>query len=126
MLSKIMMLGIGGFIGSNLRYWISLWAMVTFGNYIPFGTLIVNAIGSFILGLLTFYGIESIQIDPRIRLLIGTGMMGALTTFSTFSLETFNYLRDSDYSLALINIGLNVAVSLCAVWLGFMLAKAIA
>ncbi|NLK73357.1 MAG: fluoride efflux transporter CrcB [Clostridiales bacterium] len=125
-MSKIMILGIGGFIGSNLRYWISLWAMVTFGNYIPFGTLIVNAIGSFILGLLTFYGIESIQIDPRIRLLIGTGMMGALTTFSTFSLETFNYLRDSDYSLALINIGLNVAVSLCAVWLGFMFAKAIA
>ncbi|NLE25035.1 MAG: fluoride efflux transporter CrcB [Clostridiaceae bacterium] len=125
MLSKIMLLGIGGFIGSNLRYWISLWAMVTFGNYIPYGTLIVNAIGSFILGMLTFYGVESIQIDPRVRLLIGTGMMGALTTFSTFSLETFNYLRDSDYSLALINIGLNVAVSLCAVWLGFMLAKII-
>ena len=126
MLSKVLLLGIGGFIGSNLRYWISNWSMDYFGTYLPYGTLMVNTIGSFILGFLMIYGTEVANLDPRMRLFIGTGMMGALTTFSTFSVETFGYMRQSNYLLAFLNIGLNVAVTLCAVWLGFIIAKSLA
>ncbi len=125
MLSKVLLLGIGGFIGSNLRYWISNWSMDYFGTYLPYGTLMVNTIGSFILGFLMIYGTEVANLDPRMRLFIGTGMMGALTTFSTFSVETFGYMRQSNYLLAFLNIGLNVAVTLCAVWLGFIIAKSL-
>lgn len=126
MWSKILLLGVGGFVGSNLRYWISTWSVQLFGATMPYGTFIVNAVGSFILGFLTIYGTEVIQLDPRMRLLIGTGMMGALTTFSTFSFETFMLIRQSKYFLALINIGANVLVALLAVYIGFIIAKAMA
>ncbi len=126
MLSKVLLLGIGGFIGSNLRYWISNWSVNYFGTSLPYGTLMVNAIGSFILGFLMIYGTEVANIDPRMRLFIGTGMMGALTTFSTFSVETFVFIRQSDYLLAILNIGLNITITLCAVWLGFIIAKSLA
>lgn len=123
MWSKILLLGIGGFIGSNLRYWVSSWAMNYFGSYMPYGTLVVNGIGSFVLGFLTIYGTEVVELDPRIRIFIGTGMMGAFTTFSSFSLETFSLMKESNYVLAFSNIFANVIVGLCAVWLGFIAAK---
>ncbi len=126
MWSKIFLLGIGGFIGSNLRYWITIWFMSHFGTFMPYGTLAVNAIGSFILGFLTLYGTEVVDLDPSIRIFLGIGMMGALTTFSTFSFDTFAMIRESNYQLAFLNIGLNVVIGLCAVWAGFVLAKALA
>lgn len=126
MWSKILFLGLGGFIGSNLRYWISNLAMDYLGSYMPYGTLIVNGIGSFILGFITIYGTEVVELDPSIRIFIGTGMMGALTTFSTFSLETFNLMRDSNYLLAISNIFANIVVGLCAVFIGFIAAKTLA
>lgn len=92
----------------------------------PYGTLAVNAIGSFILGFLTLYGTEVVDLDPSIRIFLGIGMMGALTTFSTFSFDTFAMIRESNYQLAFLNIGLNVVIGLCAVWAGFVLAKALA
>jgi CrcB protein len=123
MWSKFLLLGVGGFIGSNLRYWISNWAATFLGSYLSYGTLIVNGVGSFILGFLTLYGTEIIDLDPRIRILIGAGMMGALTTFSTFSLETVNFIRESNYYLAFLNVIANVGVGLISVWIGFAVAK---
>jgi CrcB protein len=126
MWSKFFLLGIGGFIGSNLRYWISNWAATFLGSYLPYGTLIVNGVGSFILGFLTLYGTEVIDLDPRIRILIGTGMMGALTTFSTFSLETVHFIRESNYYLACLNIIANIGIGLISVFIGFAIAKSLA
>lgn len=126
MLQKTLALGIGGFIGSNLRYWITFWAQNLFANEFPHGTLIVNMLGCFILGFLTVYGSEVVNFSLNTKLLLGTGMMGALTTFSTFSYETINLIRLSEYKLALINIFLNLLVGLIAVLIGFELAKRIA
>lgn len=125
MYEKILILGIGGFIGSNLRYFISKWCLDIFGTSLPYGTLVVNIVGSFILGFITLYGTEIADLDPNVRLFIGTGMMGALTTFSTFSLETVNMMRESNYTLALTNTGLNLALSMGAIILGFMAARAL-
>lgn len=122
-LIKILILGTGGFIGSNLRYWISLFSSRLFGSSYPYGTLFVNAIGSFLLAFLFILGTESSLLSPRARLLLGTGLLGALTTFSTFSVETMNFIRVGSYSLALLNIFLNVILALSMAWLGFMLAS---
>lgn len=126
MFKKILLLGVGGFIGSNLRYWITGWITDIFGSYLPYGTLVVNGLGSFILGFLMMYGAEVAEIDPQIRLLIGTGMLGALTTFSTFSYETINLFRESSYFLGILNIFLNIGIGLTSVWLGFALVKSLA
>ncbi len=125
MWQKILLLGVGGFIGSNLRYWITGLVTNLCGSTIPYGTLAVNMLGSFILGFLMFYGTEVIELSPQLRLMISTGMLGALTTFSTFSLETFNLLRESSYILMFLNIFLNIGLSFLAVLLGFTLSKAI-
>jgi CrcB protein len=126
MWSKIFALGLGGFLGSNLRYWISNWVMERLGPYFPYGTLVVNGIGCFILGFITVYGNETIEITPTVRVFIAPGMIGALTTFSTFSLESFNLIRESNYTSAVINIALNIIIGLFAVELGFLAAKAFA
>ncbi len=123
MWQKIFLLGVGGFIGSNLRYWITGWVSDLCGMYLPYGTLTVNVLGSFILGFVMIYGTEVVEISPQLRLLIGTGMLGALTTFSTFSVETLNLLRESSYTLAAANVFLNISLSFGAVWLSFILAK---
>ena len=122
---KILALGIGGFIGSNLRYWICEWVTVHLHPHFPHGTLLVNAVGSFIIGFLIVVDAEAIQISPLLKISIASGLIGALTTFSTFSMETFNFLRDSHYSSAVINIVLNVGIGLCAVELGFIVARAL-
>jgi len=120
---KILALGIGGFVGSNLRYWICNWVTVHLNPYFPYGTLLVNAAGSFILGFFIVVDTEVVKISPLLKISIASGLIGALTTFSTFSTETFNFLSKSQYSAAVLNIVLNVSIGLCAVELGFIAAK---
>lgn len=125
-MQKILALGIGGFIGSNLRYFITLGSHSLFGNKFPFGTFVVNILGCFILGFLTIFGKDVVNLSPNTKLLLGTGMMGALTTFSTFSYETFSLMKQSNYKLAFLNIALNLLLGILAVWIGFELAKKLA
>lgn len=122
---KILLLGAGGFIGSNLRYWISEWIASLFGVYFPYGTLVVNSLGSFLLGFLLIYGTEGTAVDPEIRLMLGTGLIGALTTFSTFSVETLNLLQKSNYIPAGLNLLLNILIGFSAAWFGIILARTI-
>ncbi len=122
-LKKILALGIGGFIGSNLRYWITYMSGHIFGKTFPHGTLIVNILGCFLLGFLTVYGSEVVRLDPHTKLLLGTGMLGALTTFSTFSNETFILIKDGNLKLGFLNIVLNLLIGLSAIWLGVIVAK---
>lgn len=122
-MKKILALGIGGFIGSNLRYFITLKAHALFGNNFPYGTFAVNMLGCFILGFLAVFGSDVINLSTNTKLLLGTGMMGALTTFSTFSYETFSLMKQSNLKLAFISIALNLFIGLLAVWMGLELAK---
>ena len=114
-------LAIGGALGALTRYWISGLAPLYKG--FPLGTLIVNSLASFILGYLyglLFFGYD---ISPNARLILGTGFCGALSTFSTFSYETFSLLREREYSLAFLNISANIIITISLVFLGFILAK---
>jgi CrcB protein len=110
--------GVGGAIGSILRLYIN--GLVNNNLYflsLPLGTIFVNLIGSFLIGI--FFSIfHNIQIEPYIKSFLTTGLLGGLTTFSTFSYETLLLLESGNLRGALLNISLNLIGSLIMVWLG--------
>ena len=120
---KILLLGAGGFVGSNLRYWLTLWATQIFGVHYPVGTFLVNISGSLLLGFLTGIGTESVYLTAEARLMLGAGMLGALTTFSTFSVETLHLLQSGRLASAAANLLLNVLLGFSAAWLGLQAAE---
>ncbi|HHW02183.1 MAG TPA: fluoride efflux transporter CrcB [Thermoanaerobacterales bacterium] len=124
-MSRIIVVGIGSFIGGILRYLISGWAAELIGTDFPYGTLIVNTVGCFIMSFVIIFGAEMGNIDVNMRLFLTTGVMGALTTFSTFSFETFQFLREENLFLAGTNIFLNLFLGLLAVWFGLIVARMI-
>jgi len=121
-MKKILLLGAGGFVGSNLRYWLTIWAVQVFGTEYPVGTFIVNISGSLFLGFITGVGQESLFLSAELRLLLGAGMLGALTTFSTFSVETLHLLESGRLASAAGNLLLNVLIGFSAAWAGLQLA----
>lgn len=126
MLLKVALVGLGGFIGAILRYGVSGWAQsISKNSSFPIGTLTVNLIGCFIIGIL-FYLAQSRGIfSPEWRLVLFVGLLGAFTTFSTFGNETLLLVQNSEMNLALLNIGLHLILGLIAVWGGQLLGKMI-
>ncbi|HGY54665.1 MAG TPA: fluoride efflux transporter CrcB [Caldithrix abyssi] len=122
---KLLLIGIGGFIGAVLRYLVSGWAHQLFGEQFPYGTLAVNVLGSFILGLFLYLGEYRLMIAPQYRQLAAIGILGAFTTFSTFSYETLALLQESLFRQAVLNVALNFGLGLLAVWGGMIAAKSI-
>jgi CrcB protein len=120
---RILVVAAGGSIGAVSRYLVSIWAAERFGASFPYGTLIVNVIGCFIIGIFMTMTTERFIVNPYWRLLITVGFVGGLTTFSSFSYETFRLLEDADMMMALYNIGLNLALGFFATWLGIGAAR---
>ncbi len=126
-MSRLFIIGLGGFFGAVSRYLVTGWAQdLSRSVHFPYGTLAVNILGSFLLGFLVRYAFIHNVFSPEVRLLIFIGFLGAFTTFSTFSNETFNMFADGATLPALMNITVNVLLGLGAVWLGQSLAFAIA
>ena len=121
--STILWVGAGGFLGAISRFVISSFVTKLAGASFPYGTLIVNIIGATAIGFLFLY-FQNHASAPMKAFLI-TGLLGALTTFSTFSLETILLMQDQLYTKALISIVLNVTLSLVATLLGMMIYKKI-
>ena len=119
---KILLLISGGAIGTLARYSVSGVVHRWFGSSFPFGTLAVNLIGSLIIGFL--WGLfEREALTPNIRSFLFIGVLGGFTTFSSFSLETYNLLRDGETKWALVNILANNIVGLLLVFAGLVLAR---
>lgn len=121
---KILLIGVGGFLGALSRYYVSKGSMMILGNRIPFGTLVVNVVGSFILGFIFTLSVEKLAISENMRFLIATGFLGAFTTFSTFSVESLYLIEDGAYMSATAFIAGNVILSLAAAFIGIYLARA--
>jgi CrcB protein len=123
LLVQTLAVAVGGASGAVLRFWTNHWVRNWLGGGFPVATLIVNVSGSFMLGFLTAYLLDNASWPVWLRVALGAGVMGALTTFSTFSLETVLLFQQGDLFKAGLNIMLNVVVCLAAVWLGLQLAR---
>jgi CrcB protein len=117
-------IAIGSALGGMARYWCSGLAARLIGETFPWGTLIVNVVGSFIIGFFaTLTGPDGRFLVPSLtRQFVMIGLCGGFTTFSSFSLQTLNVAADGEYLYAAVNIVLSVVLCLLAVWLGSILA----
>ena len=120
---RLLLVALGGSVGAALRYLTAGAVHRYVDGTFPYGTLVVNALGSFILGLLWALS-EEIFFPSSLRSSVMIGGVGAFTTFSTYSLETFNLLRYGDTAYALLNFLLNNGLGFAGVFLGFLLGKA--
>ncbi len=119
---RFFIIALGGAIGSLVRYVISgLDYRISMGVF-PVGTLVVNVTGSFMIGCVWSF-VERFAVPPNIRQFILVGILGGYTTFSTFSLETFNLIREGEYRIAVMNVVLSAVIGVGAVLLGYMLSR---
>ncbi|MFI5400754.1 MAG: fluoride efflux transporter CrcB [SAR324 cluster bacterium] len=114
---------VGGGIGALARYVLSTWVHTLTGAAFPWGTLAVNALGSFIIGLVMVLSLERAAISPEVRLLLTTGFCGGLTTFSTFSYETLSLIRAEQWLWAGANTVGNVMLCCLATALGLVAGR---
>lgn len=123
-----MLIMLGGALGTGARFWASGFIAERAGEFFPLGTLVVNVTGSFAIGF--FAGFTDpegpVLVSPRFRQFFMIGVCGGYTTFSSFSLQTLNLARDGDWLKASVNTLLSFACCLGAVWLGRVLALAVA
>jgi len=124
-LDKVFIVGIGGFFGANLRYWLGAWLDAQFGLRFPLGTFVINVTGSLLLGFIATLAIERALIDPNWRLAVAVGFLGAYTTFSTFTFETVKLIDSGSYGLALVNLVISILLGLLGVLVGISLVRAV-
>ncbi len=118
-----LIVGLGGFLGASFRYFISTLAAKNFGGNFPYGTLIANILGALLIGFIMELSMDSALISSNMKLFLTTGIMGGLTTFSTFSYETISMLSNGNTTLGIENIILNLGCSLLFVIIGQRFAK---
>ena len=121
----ILFIALFGALGCLTRYFLSGWVYKALGTGYPSGTLAVNIVGAFCIGLVMEFSMRSTLIPPSLRIGLAIGFLGGLTTFSTFSYETFRLLEDGELLIAGANVLLSVAVCLLFTWLGIITAKAL-
>jgi CrcB protein len=120
---RFLLVCLGGAFGAGARYAISGFALRLFGSSsFPFGTVVVNVVGSFLLGLVLEVAFHSEVFSPNLRIAIAVGVLGSFTTFSTFSYETLALLREGAFCLGLLNVFVQLFGSLAAVFLGLATA----
>lgn len=120
---QIIAIAAGGAVGAVLRFWVSTGVYGLLGRGFPYGTLAVNVIGSWCMGLLFVLLVERSAVGPEWRAALMVGMLGAFTTFSTFSIETLNLMQEGALTKAFTNVAVSVVVCVGATWAGMVMGK---
>lgn len=121
----VFVIGTGGAIGTVLRYLLSLWTEKYLGNRFPWGTLIVNVIGSFLLGIFTGWASRQINVNPQLELFITVGLLGSFTTFAIHEFETILLLKNRQRLLAILNVVAMNILCIGGVFAGYVLGMTI-
>ncbi len=124
-MTKLFLIGLGGFFGALARYGVSLWIGQNWGRTFPLGTLVVNVTGCFLIGLLMPLLTVKFMASPNLRLFLTIGFLGAYTTFSTFEYETNALITDGEWLFAALNVSLSVLAGFAALKMGEALARSI-
>ncbi len=120
---RIAFIAAGGATGALLRYWLSTGVYSILGRGFPYGTLVVNVVGSLLMGLLYVFLFERMDVSTEWRAGLVIGLLGAFTTFSTFSIETLNLIEAGEQLKAGMNIILSVTLCILGCWLGMVLGR---
>ena len=124
-MEQLVYIALLGALGCICRYLLSGLAYQVFGTSFPYGTLVVNVAGAFLIGLVMEFSIRSALVPPALRVAVTIGFLGGLTTFSTFSFETFRLLEEGALLVAFCNVMVSVFVCLACTWLGIVVARAL-
>jgi CrcB protein len=122
-LQQIIIAGLGGFIGSACRFWLASVSYRLLGQDFPYGTMIVNILGCFLIGLLMSIFEERFLVSPNLRIFLTIGILGGFTTFSSFSFESLSLLREGNYFSGMSNILITLIGCLSATWIGTIFGK---
>ncbi|MBK8903919.1 MAG: fluoride efflux transporter CrcB [Anaerolineaceae bacterium] len=122
-MNRYLLIAVGAALGANARYLVGVWTSGRFGADFPYGTFLVNIIGSFVLGFLLSLGTGRLSLSPEARLLLTVGFLGAFTTFSSYAVESLNLWRDAGAWRSLLNVLGNNVVGLLAAVFGRALAE---
>lgn len=123
MIKQLLLIGLGGGLGSILRYLTSVLTAKYYSNTFPLATFFANLSGCFFIGVLIGLLEQNTQINQNLKLLLITGFMGGYTTFSTFAFENFFLLQTHNYLMTILYLGASVFGGILAVWLGLSLVK---
>jgi CrcB protein len=124
-LLKYVLVGIGGCLGSILRFWLGSYIGGKMGTRFPYGTLVINITGSFLIGLVFALLTARTLWSPNWRYLIPIGFIGGYTTFSSFEYETLRSIQDGQIGLGLLYVAISVVFGFVAVWGGMIAGRAI-
>jgi CrcB protein len=124
-LFKYFMVGVGGCLGSILRFWLGSYIGGRLGSRFPYGTFVINVTGSFLIGLVLTILAERTQWSPNWRYLIPIGFIGGYTTFSTFEYETLRLVQDGQMVAAMLNVVMSVMVGFAGVWVGMVAGRSV-
>lgn len=122
-MTQLLAIAAGGAIGSVMRFVMSTWVYSLLGRGFPYGTLVVNVIGSLAMGFLTVVLIERMSLGPEWRAAILIGVLGGFTTFSSFSIETLNLIEAGAHAKAFANALLSVVICVGATWIGVVVGR---
>lgn len=124
-MTKLLIIGLGGFVGAIARYGLSGLVHRAFSASFPYGTLAVNVVGCLLIGAMMYLVEDRTLLSPNMRMFLAVGGLGAFTTFSTFGYETLGLIQNREFWFATLNVGGNVLLGLAAVWLGRTILRAL-